>query len=147
MSEAPLPFKPGDWVQGAGDRVAYVRAVYRDRGEVLLDLVLYGWDGEKTGRESPACGGPRTFEPACGSDGWERIKAPNFPIRPTWVPDGNGHAISRMWGGQRLGPANYTPRKRRGGGMNNNDRLRIALQQIADGDNDARAVARKALGI
>lgn len=151
MDDAPLPFKPGDWAAGSGERVARVKRVYWDGDEALLDLVIYDWRGEKVGRESPACGGPRTFEPACTAAYWERIAEPTFPIGQKWVPNDQGGVTARMWAGDRLPPGAYvpTPRKRGVGRQRDYEKelLRLALKQIADGDNDARATARKALGL
>lgn len=89
----PLPCRPGDWVQDkAGRWIAKVRAVYRDHsdGDVLVDLWLYGSDGVKIGRDSPAQGGPRSYEPACPYEYWSRVKKPNFPVyaRLPELPDG-----------------------------------------------------------
>lgn len=147
--ERVFPFKPGDWVSNDADRVAQVKSVYGEGDEVLLDLVLYDWKGDKVGRESPACGGPRTFEPACSAEGWERVAEPDFPIRPTWVPTADGSGlVSRMWAGERLPPANWKPRPRRRTAVRppQDDALRRALQAIADGHNDPRTLARTVLG-
>lgn len=59
-------------------RIAQVKEAYELAGEVLLDLVLYRRDGTKIGRESPPCGGPRNFEPACPAEFWELIEEPDF---------------------------------------------------------------------
>jgi hypothetical protein len=148
MTDPPLPFKPGDWVSDCMGQPAKVRAVYRDRGEVLLDLVLYDMKGGKVGRESPACGGPRTFEPACAADGWQRIAQPTFPISLKWVDDGDGKRTARYVAGTPLPPANYTPKPRRRAYVpaQPDDALRRALQQIADGHNDPRTLAKTILG-
>lgn len=144
----PFPFKPGDWVANQGDRVAKVKAVYADeKSAVLLDLVMFKWDGKKTGRESPACGGPRSFEPACNGDDWRRVKAPTFPMSPVWTPAEGGGAIARYWAGESLPPANWTPPKRRARFVPRpaDDELRKALEQIANGHNDARGLAKQVL--
>lgn len=82
----------GDWVArrpgAASHYVGRVRAAYREPGVPqgqpaarLLDIVLYDWrTGDKIGRESPAEGGPRHFEPACDAQHWRRIYPPTFPL-------------------------------------------------------------------
>jgi hypothetical protein len=78
--------KVGSWVASLGldgdhPQVAKVRDAYRDsEGAGLLDLVLYGQDGTKLGRTSPAMGGPRGFEPCCCADWWVEIEAPPFEL-------------------------------------------------------------------
>lgn len=138
----PLPFRPRDWVADDGGRVAKVRDVYRDRGELLLDLVIYDRSGEKVGRESPAMGGPRSFEPCCSAEGWRRIAEPDFPISLKWVG-----GVARYWPGETIGPANWIRPARKGGAARlPDDRLRRALEAIANGHNDARALAAETLG-
>jgi hypothetical protein len=57
-----------------------------------------------------------------------------------------------MYWSEPLPPANWKKPKRKGGipaslqREIDNSRLRIALEQIANGDNDARSTARQALG-
>lgn len=89
------PVKAGDWIASKGNpqMVAKVRSVYHDFYKskpgspiILVDLYLYSINGVRTGRESPAMGGPRTFEPACEYEGWERIEEPRWPIRIRSVP-------------------------------------------------------------
>lgn len=80
----------GDWAAsrpgGPANQVGRVRAAYwvgepGTARERLLDIVLYDWKtGDKTGRESPAAGGPRHFEPACPAKHWLRIYPPTFPL-------------------------------------------------------------------
>lgn len=99
FDDIELPCRPGDWLMNKGNhRVAKVKAVYRDSrdGEVLVDIWLYGWDGERTGRESRAMGGPRTFEPACDYASWHRIEAPCFPMQLKWVDEDAGR-IARYY--------------------------------------------------
>jgi hypothetical protein len=67
-----------DFVDPERPRIARVQEAYESFGEVVLDLVLYRRDGTKLGRVSPACGGPRGFEPACPADAWEPIEEPDF---------------------------------------------------------------------
>lgn len=157
----PLPFKPGDWVSDGSDRVATVRRVYwgyPDENEVLLDLIMYDWEGDRLGRVSPSMGGPRSFEPACSADGWRRVNKPTFPMEPKWVadPERPGVKVSRYWAGKTLPPANWVPRQRRARMPAKFvlptpdpelDRLREALKQIADGHNDPRTLAKEVLGL
>lgn len=88
------PVKPGDWVAAKYDSsyVAKVRGVEFDSmaGEMIVDLVIYGRDGRKIGRESPALGGPRTYEPACSYSNWQRIEPPDFPLSLEWIENGDG---------------------------------------------------------
>lgn len=142
-----LPFKPGDWVADANVNVARVKDVYNLNGEALLDLVMFSRDGERLGRVSPAMGGPRGFEPAMNGDDWKRINKPIFPIQIKWVPsDTPGRVVARYFAGDRLPPLDWTPKPRRATfRMLRDDRLRKALQEIADGHNDARQVAKDTL--
>lgn len=150
VTDEPLPFKPGDWACNADATPAIVKRVYRDDGEVLLDLVLYDTrTGKKLGRVSPACGGPRAFEPACAADGWTRISAPVFPIEPRWVDQGDGRKTLQLYAGKPLPPANWTPPKRRAAAarltVTDDDQFRRALELIARGHNDARGLAAAVL--
>ena len=151
MTDKPLPYKPNDWVADTSDRVARVKSVYWDRGEVLLDLHMFERDGTRLGRVSPAMGGPRSFEPACSAEDWRRIAPPAFPIQIRWVNSG-GKRTAQYWAGETLPPANWTPRKKKVPvrRMVCDDRLLKALvkalEKIADGHNDPRAVAKEALG-
>lgn len=147
----PYPFKPGDWVAGIGDhrRLAKVKDVSRDKGgEVLLDLWLYDPDGTRIGRESPALGGPRTFEPSCDAQAWERIARPAFPVVVKWVEDETGRKIARHHAGPALPSANWTrpvPRSTQAA-QPTDDTLRRALEAIAAGHNDPRSLAIEVLG-
>lgn len=133
-------------------RVATVKEIHEYEGEILFDLVMYDRDGTRLGRVSPALGGPRTFEPMCSIEGWERVAAPTFPMVPKWVnqPDGTNRA---MYWSKRLPPANWKKPKPRAVKLPaglikdiENERLRLALEKIANGDNDPRTTARAALG-
>ncbi len=133
-------------------RVATVKDIHECEGEFLFDLVMYGHAGDRLGRVSPALGGPRTFEPMCPIEGWERVEVPTFPMVPKWVnqPDGTRRA---MYWSNRLPPANWKKPKRRAVKLPSglvkeieNERLRQALEKIANGDNDPRTTAREALG-
>ena len=76
------PFQEGHWVAEPPEfdrpKLAKVRSVYFDSiaKEWVADLVLYAADGRRIGRESPAMGGPRDFEPAEPPPGWRLIKKP-----------------------------------------------------------------------
>ncbi len=48
--------------------------------EGAYDLVIYARDGTRIGRESPAMGGPRGFEPFCSAENWQKIEEPRFPL-------------------------------------------------------------------
>lgn len=74
--------KAGDWVC-SGTSIARIKAAYafdRISRDELLDLVFYERDGTRIGRESPALGGPRGFEPMCSASNWRRILKPDFPL-------------------------------------------------------------------
>lgn len=151
MLNTMLPFKPGDWVVDSSERVALVKSVYRDGSEVFFDLYIYSDNGERLGRTSPVLGGPRAYEPYCSTAHWSRLEGqPDWPIRVKSIPTGDGRVTLARWAGNRNPkPANYIPRKRRGGSVRipPDDRLRKALEDIANGHNDARQRARQALGI
>lgn len=59
-------------------RIAQVMDAYVLDGELLLDLVMYRRNGTKVGRVSPACGGPRGFEPAIPASAWGLIEEPDW---------------------------------------------------------------------
>jgi hypothetical protein len=142
----PYPFMPSDWVADDAERIGRVKAVYGEPGEVLLDIVLYDHHGDRIGRMSPACGGPRTFEPACSGGDWRRIKEPNFPLVPKWVADGERHTL-KISAGPALPPVAWTPKPRKSRYVPRPDdrRFKRALEQIADGHNDARQLAKDTL--
>jgi len=88
LRELHVPYSKGDWLETTGERqlqIARVRKAYWSRnsdGEVKLygDLWLYSYDGDKIGRESPALGGARSYEPFCDLSDYRRIEEPEFPI-------------------------------------------------------------------
>lgn len=151
MTDRPLPFKPGDSVVDSSERVAKVKRVYWDGDEVFFDLYIYSDKGERLGRTSPICGGPRTYEPCCSAVHWSRLEGePNWPVRVKAVPSGTGRVALVKWAGARNPkPANYVPRKRAGGSFRlpPDDKFRKALEDIANGHNDARRRAKDALGL
>jgi hypothetical protein len=142
----PFPFMPSDWVADESERIGRIKAVYGEPGEVLLDIVLYDHSGERIGRMSPACGGPRTFEPACSGEHWRRVKEPNFPLVPKWVEDG-GRQTLKISAGPTLPPVAWTPKPKKARYVPRPDdqRFKRALQEIADGHNDARQLAKDTL--
>jgi hypothetical protein len=71
--------KKGQWVVSSCHLGKIVEIdIYRD--DNLADIALYSRQGNKIGRESPAMGGPTTFEPACDLTYWKAIKTPVFPL-------------------------------------------------------------------
>ena len=95
MTPDKIPsLKPGDWVATRLDyfcrpQIAKIKAVTSAEdglcGEPSLDLIIFDIDGTRIGRESPAMGGPRSFEPCCAVEGWFAIKKPDFPLPyPHW---------------------------------------------------------------
>lgn len=109
-----LPVKKGDWIQDISGRVATVKDAYWSDGEVVVDLYLYDDDGNKTGRESPVMGGPRTFEPACSWEFWHRITKPIFPAQTVWLPNKDGgHTLGKTFGAKQLPDRQYIKRKRK----------------------------------
>jgi hypothetical protein len=147
----PLPFKPGDWVADQGARVAKVKSVYWDGDDVLFDLYIYDDDGRRLGRTSPSMGGPRAYEPCCSANGWTRLMGePEWPIRVRSVPTGDGKVTLTKWAGHpNPKPANYVKRRRAGGSFRipPDDKFKKALEEIANGHNDARRRAKDALGL
>lgn len=90
MSDKVLPVVQGDWVfrESGGDfEVARVRQSYFEGDEVYCDLVPYSLEGVNIGRQSPALGGPKSFEPWClfTDNGWQRIEKPSFPLEKALV--------------------------------------------------------------
>lgn len=81
----PQPVQKGDWVMEKEvmhpelGRVLDCYWIAMDN-EWVMDVSLYSADGKRIGRSSPACGGPRSFEPAIPCKMWERIEKPSFPM-------------------------------------------------------------------
>lgn len=152
MMTKPHPFKPGDWVVDDRERVAKVKQVHWWDDEALLDLWIYEDSGHRVGRESPALGGPKTYEPMCSCEFWHRLEGePEWPVQVKWVDQDDGTVAMKKFAGPRAsGPANYAPRPRKpryaGRILDNRNELRKALEAIADGHNDARRLARETLG-
>lgn len=86
-TEQKAPFDKLQWVvEPAGidgrPQIAKVRDCYWDDicKEWVADLIFYSPDGVRVGRESPAMGGPKSFEPAVPVSKWRRIMRPKFPL-------------------------------------------------------------------
>lgn len=143
-----FPYKPGDWVADKSDNIAKVKDVYESEGEILLDLYIYDREGNKLGRISPVMGGPKKYEPACSSEGWERIKEPNFPIALKWVTEPDGKRSARYYAGERLPALQWQrkPKNTKAPAMKEDSRLKMALEAIAAGHNDPRRLAQEVLG-
>jgi hypothetical protein len=83
----PLPIVQGDWVATKGHhasiQIGRVKQSWRESdGKVYMNVVIYAPSGEDVGRVSPACGGPKRFEPSLTFDDyWQRIERPRFPLR------------------------------------------------------------------
>jgi hypothetical protein len=94
LDSLPVPFKKGDWVESKEGslQVGIVKDCYWSSGykgspdEILVDLFLYDYDGNKVGRESLALDGPRSFEPCLTASDWKRIEKPGFPIEIRYMP-------------------------------------------------------------
>lgn len=75
----------GDWVvRDDFQRLGRVKHIWADGSEGLLDIVLPHRDGTRWGRESPAMGGPKGFEPACPMERWTVIQKPNWDNLPRY---------------------------------------------------------------
>jgi hypothetical protein len=86
-SKLVYPLAHGDFIIRVYDnQIARVRSIYWVNDQYstgfLMNLSMYRWSGIVAGRMSPACGGPRDFEPAIPfhENEWKRIEKPNFPI-------------------------------------------------------------------
>lgn len=82
---SPKPLEKGDWIMEKDTQhpqLGRVKACYFDHTakEWVVDLVLYGPNGNRIGRESPRGDGPSGFEPAVPIAYWERIEKPAFPM-------------------------------------------------------------------
>lgn len=67
----------GDWV-ASYEQIGKVLMIHDDGS---LNIAIYSRDGNRLGRTSPLMGGPKSFEPCCGPDGWEKINKPSFPLK------------------------------------------------------------------
>lgn len=69
----------GDWlVSAAHAQFGVVKDLYGG----LVNVTVYGIDGARIGRASPAMGGPRNYEPACNQEDWLVLPGrPKFPVR------------------------------------------------------------------
>ncbi len=143
----PLPARPGDWVSN-GIQLGRLHGISRFEGEVLIDIVLYGVDGTRIGRESPALGGPRGFEPMVPFEGWSRIRKPDFPLAPSWIPNEDGSSSLGYMHGEALPDLEWVPQEPRRASRVAVPRedLVEALRKISDGHNDPRGLAAAVLG-
>ena len=87
--------KKGDWVsdvnRGAdAPQVGKVRDMWTDDLGTCINVALYDYEGKCVGRRSPACGGPRAFEPALTASDWCVIEKPKFPLKNGFFTRENG---------------------------------------------------------
>lgn len=87
----PLPVVKGDWVESREyhPRVGKVVDSYWTTGPdgvpaCMVDIAVFALSGNRVGRESPAEGGPKTYEPWLAYSDWFRIAKPVFPLKVTW---------------------------------------------------------------
>ncbi len=92
--ELPPPERPsfsaGDWVGDHTDEISPIFGVIKDVMEEpdgwFINLIVYAPHGEKVGRRSPACDGPKNFEPFIPADRFKRISSPTLGLdSPSWV--------------------------------------------------------------
>ena len=146
----PLPAKPGDWVMGPPENpcVAKVKDICWFDGQVHVDLVFHDWNGHRIGRKSPACGGPRTYEPMVPWQGWHRIRKPVFPILAKWLPNENGSSSLGYDTGLPLPDRSWIrieKQVREAMTPSSCDLLLTACRAIAAGHNDPRTLAIQTL--
>ena len=107
-----LPVARGDWVESRDStrpRIAKVVRSYWDTApdgarRCIVDLALYSDEGTRIGRESPAAGGPRMYEPFLEYADWFRIEKPEFPVSLRWVDNGDGSRSARYVTGAKALP-------------------------------------------
>jgi len=88
MRTAEAAFQRGGWVvRRDWQQLAQIKEFTPAWGSfgATLDLVIYSRSGERIGRESPAMGGPRGFEPCCEASNWVPIRKPAFSL-PKYEP-------------------------------------------------------------
>jgi hypothetical protein len=83
--KTPCPLAKSDWVLEKSiqhPQIGQVEDCYWDGSseEWVMDIALYGPDGNFIGRSSPSMGGPEHIEPAVPVAHWERIEKPTFPL-------------------------------------------------------------------
>lgn len=100
--EPPLPVIKGDWIESRGEGQPRVGRVVHSHWDIvdgerrcMVDVAIYDYSGTRVGRESPAMGGPRAYEPWLNYSEWFRIKKPDFPIAIQWVPRADGSTVGR----------------------------------------------------
>lgn len=148
--EKVYPAKPGDWLERdeVPGEVAKVKQIYVYDDEVIVDLYFYNRYGERLPRQSPAMGGPTSYEPACPFKGWHRISEPEFPITLVWIDVEDGRRTAEYSsGGDRLPDREWVrpPARRRGGrsfvGGNYDPQLEASARRMAA--QEMRDAARK----
>jgi hypothetical protein len=81
VSDKPT-FSKGDWVVDTEDDhsplFGRVKEVWSDG---TIDVFVYAPHGEKIGRRSPACGGPKGYEPCLTASRFALIEEPAFPLK------------------------------------------------------------------
>jgi hypothetical protein len=157
----PLPIVQGDWVATKGHhasiQIGRVKQSWREAdGKVYMNVVIYAPSGEDVGRVSPACGGPKRFEPSLTFDDyWQRIERPRFPLRrkdmgvpsekPGWVTLVSTYYHDDGDGGLRPKAVRTRPRKQSGDYPRDRVRIiRIPAEPTNKGEMDVAALRRSA---
>ena len=104
FEERPVPVMRGDWVQSRFESIPRVGRVrdggWTGRGDsaaFVVDVVLYDYDGKVIGRESPAMGGPKSYETQLDYADWFRIEKPKFPLAGlSWVDEERDGQLVRV---------------------------------------------------
>lgn len=120
--DSPLPVVRGDWVESreytprVGKVVDSYWSTKADGTQVcMVDIAVYALSGNRIGRESPAEGGPRTYEPWLTYADWVRIAKPAFPLKLDWSTEpgitggGEGRYVTDA---KRIDDRVEAPRKR-----------------------------------
>jgi hypothetical protein len=118
------PAKPGDWVapKWGLTHVGKIKSIYLDpalksapdaESAFLIDLVLYAFNGDRIGRKSAACGGPKHFEPACAWNDYRRINPPKFPLELHWIEKRSGQKVAEYNLGPHLEDRAWAPPAKR----------------------------------
>jgi hypothetical protein len=107
----PLPVLRGDWVESrylSEPKIGrVVNSCWSKDGDTLscmIDVAIYGYRGDRIGRETPAMGGPRRHEPWVSYSEWFRIEKPDFPLTLEWKSneDNAGHTLVLVTNAKRL---------------------------------------------
>lgn len=124
-SKPPLPVVRGDWIESRNDsqpqigKVVNSQWVERDgKLACMVDVALYAYSGDRIGRQSPAMGGPRTYEPWVAYADWFRIEKPYFPVKLDWVENKGvgGATLGWVTNARRIEDRTEHPRKRKSAG-------------------------------